>query len=124
MLLLMLTACPATDPCARPMADLWCDLTVPGGRFHCRDADRHATAIILEGVGERLRIHHLRRRAWPTDLASAYDADPVPTDAWGHPLELRARPGGHVEVISFGEDGLPGGTCQGTDLVKVVAPPS
>ena len=50
----------------------------------------------------------------PPDNKAILEKDPI--DPWGHPYELKRLDGADFDVISYGEDGEPGGEGDAADI--------
>ena len=50
----------------------------------------------------------------PPDNQAILEKDPI--DPWGHPYEMKRLDGSDYDIISYGEDGEPGGEGQAADI--------
>lgn len=82
-------------------------------------AQVHQTWLALQRANERVTVFRMKHRADPSSLQDAYGIDPVPTDGWGRPIRLVDGVDGKF-VVSFGADGLPGGSDDASDLIHGV----
>lgn len=89
------------------------------------------TELVARKLGHRAEIFQLRKKRAPTSFEEFLGEEPVPTDGWGRPFVLvpAAAEGEPCEIVSWGEDGVPGTTttaCRGTrgeDIRAAVPPP-
>ena len=85
-----------------------------------RSAQVHETRVQLQRAHEHVTVFRMRHRADPSSLQDAFGIDPVPTDGWGRPIRLVDGVDGKF-VVSFGSDGVPGGTGDASDLIHGLA---
>jgi general secretion pathway protein G len=91
-------------------------------------ADKHqVAATTIVGFADACKAHKIQNRRWPETLEelTAIDQyghrylvqDTIPNDPWGHPYVYEAPTSGSTLVlISFGEDGEPGGAGSDRDV--------
>jgi hypothetical protein len=74
------------------------------------------TALTMGEVNKRIELYALKRGT-PASLKEVYGDLEIPRDAWGRPLmyEVPGPAGEPFELVSYGEDGVPGSTrgCTG-----------
>lgn len=76
---------------------------------------------LLNIASQGCDLYHSGRGAWPNSLDEVFTfRDDLPRkDAWGHDFGFTPFDGskGYGEVISYGQDGKPGGTGEDSDIV-------
>ena len=78
-------------------------------------------AMMLNVASQGCEAYKTTRGNWPNSLEEidSYRASLVQKDAWLHPLGFTPFDSakGYGEIISYGQDGKPGGTGEDSDLV-------
>ncbi len=79
------------------------------------------TKLQMGRVVERIQIHTVKHKKAPTmgeGLAAVYRDEPIPTDSWGNEF-VYVTPGPNgadYDIISYGRDGVQGGTGNNEDI--------
>jgi len=85
-----------------------------------KDGIAKAELARIKDAVDQYRLTFGRMPETLDDLRNPPDNDPVlekdPIDPWGHPYELKRLDGSDYDIISYGEDGEPGGEGDAADI--------
>ncbi len=86
-----------------------------------QDSQVQTTELTMGKVNERIEIYMLRKKKPPSTsdgLKAVFSGEEPPADSWGNPFVfVSPGPGGlPYELISYGSDGVEGGTGNAADL--------